>query len=179
MKFNTEDINKAINKEIKKEIKKEYKKKEKKIIKDEISNKIIETTAIIIRNEGSKMKRFNALNVSSKFAICGLPIRVDTYKTCSFGCKYCFANCRKIMEFKKNLQIGDMKQVERKLDKIFNKKTFDEKNFLDNLISQKITWHCGGMSDPFQPIEKELGITKELVEISKKYNIHILFDHHY
>lgn len=26
------------------------------------------------------MKTFNPLNVSSKFAICGLPIRVDTYK---------------------------------------------------------------------------------------------------
>ena len=120
-------------------------------------------------------EKFSSLNVSSKFAICGLPIRVDTYKTCSFGCKYCFANCRKIMEFKKNLQIGDMKQVERKLDKIFNKKDVNYNNFLENLISQKITWHCGGMSDPFQPIEKELGITKELVEISKKYNIHILF----
>jgi hypothetical protein len=31
------------------------------------------------------MKTFDALDVSSKFAICGLPIRVDTYKTCSFG----------------------------------------------------------------------------------------------
>lgn len=29
------------------------------------------------------MKTFNPLNVSSKFAICGLPIRVDTYKNFS------------------------------------------------------------------------------------------------
>ena len=36
----------------------------------------------------NKVKQFEALNVSSKFAICGLPNRVDTYKTCSFGCKY-------------------------------------------------------------------------------------------
>lgn len=122
-----------------------------------------------------EIKKFNALNVSSKFAICGLPIRVDTYKTCAFGCEYCFANCRKIMEFKKELQIGNMKQVEKKLDKIFNKREVDPNSFLDTLISQRITWHCGGMSDPFQPIEKELGVTKELVEISKRYNIHILF----
>lgn len=120
-------------------------------------------------------KTFDALNVSSKFAICGLPIRVDTYKTCSFGCKYCFANCRKVMEFKKTLQIGDMKKLEKKLDKIFNKKDVNSENLLENLINQRITWHCGGMSDPFQPIEKELGITKQLIEISKKYGIHILF----
>ena len=43
------------------------------------------------------IKKFNGLNVSSKFAICGLPIRIDSYKTCSFGCKYCFAENRKIM----------------------------------------------------------------------------------
>ena len=120
-------------------------------------------------------EKFEALNVSSKFAICWLPIRVDTYKTCSFGCKYCFANCRKIMEFKKYLQVWDMDKVERRLDKIFNKKQIDENNFLDNLIKSWITWHCWWMSDPFQPIEKELGITAILVEISKKYWINILF----
>ena len=51
------------------------------------------------------LKKFSPLNVSSKFAICGLPIRVDTYKTCSFGCQYCFANNRKIMEFEKTLNL--------------------------------------------------------------------------
>lgn len=97
----------------------------------------------------NKNKTFNPLNVSSKFAICGLPIRVDTYKTCSFGCKYCFSNYRKIMEFDKNLQIGNVKSVERRLDKIFVHNKVDKTNFLDFLISQRYDWHCGGMSDPF------------------------------
>ena len=56
-------------------------------------------------SEEKKNKVFEGLNVSSKFAICGLPIRVDTYKTCSFGCKYCFSNNRKIMEFEKEFGI--------------------------------------------------------------------------
>lgn len=122
-----------------------------------------------------EIKTFNALNVSSKFAICGLPIRVDTYKTCSFGCKYCFANYRKIMEFEKTLQIGNIKSVERKLDTIFNKGIVKQDNFLDVLIFQRYTWHCGGMSDPFQPIEQKLGITKQLIDITNKHGIHILF----
>lgn len=121
------------------------------------------------------MKTFNPLNVSSKFAICGLPIRVDTYKNCTFGCKYCFANCRKIMEFGKEFQIGNIKQVERLLHKIFDLKQINKENLLEVLISKKITWHCGGMSDPFQPIEKELGITKQLIDLSNKYEIPILF----
>lgn len=113
--------------------------------------------------------------VSSKFAICGLPIRVDTYKTCSFGCKYCFSNNRKIMEFEKTLQVGNIKSVEKKLDNIFNKGKYDKINFLDVLISKGYTWHAGGMSDPFQPIEEKLGITKNLINVTNKYNIHILF----
>lgn len=121
------------------------------------------------------IKKFNSLNVSSKFAICGLPIRVDTYKNCTFNCKYCFANCRKIMEFRKEFQIGNIKQIERLLHKIFDLKQINYDNFLETLISEKITWHCGGMSDPFQPIEKELGITKQLVDLSNKYEIPILF----
>ena len=121
------------------------------------------------------MKNFNPLNVSSKFAICGLPVRVDTYKNCTFGCKYCFANCRKIMEFGKEMQIGNIKQVEKLLHKIFDLGEVNKENLLEVLIFQRITWHCGGMSDPFQPIEKKLGITKQLIELSNKYKIPILF----
>lgn len=120
-------------------------------------------------------KKFNPLNVSSKFAICGLPIRVDTYKTCSFGCTYCFSNNRKICEFEKDLQIADTMSVERRLDKIFNKGKVDKTNFLDTLIENGITWHCGGMSDPFQPAEKKYGATKALVDVCNKYGISILF----
>ncbi|WP_125154398.1 hypothetical protein [Clostridium rectalis] len=122
-----------------------------------------------------EFKKFNPLNVSSKFAICGLPLRVDTYKTCSFNCKYCFSNYREIMKFKKELQIANLFMLERKLKKIKEEHQIKENNFLDTLISQDITWHCGGMSDPFQPIEEELHITKQMIDITNKYNIHILF----
>lgn len=121
------------------------------------------------------MKTFEPLNVSSKFAICGLPIRVDTYKNCEFGCEYCFSNNRKICEFEKNFQIANIASVEKRLDRIFNKKKYDITNFLDVLIAERITWHCGGMSDPFQPIEGKCHVTKQLVDICNKYNISILF----
>lgn len=123
----------------------------------------------------NNIKKFTPLSVSSKFAICGIPLRADTYKTCSFGCAYCFSNNRKIMEFEKKLQIGNLKWLERKLDNILNKNCFKKDSFLDMLIKEGITWHCGGMSDPFQPIENKLHITKQMIDITNKYNINILF----
>ena len=121
------------------------------------------------------MKYFNILNVSSKYAICGLPIRADTYKGCSHGCKYCFSNYRKIMEFDKTLQLGNLIQVNKQLDRILTKREIKQDNFLDKLIANNITWHLGGMSDPFQPCEENYGITKQLIDISNQYNIHIVF----
>jgi DNA repair photolyase len=122
-----------------------------------------------------KTKTFNPLNVSSKFAICGVPIRVDTYKRCGFGCKYCFSENRVVCEYDKELQVANIGQLKRKLQNIFDKGQIDKTNFLDVLISERITWHCGGMSDPFQPIEKKYQITKQMIDICNEYGITILF----
>lgn len=75
------------------------------------------------------LKKFTPLSVSSKFAICGIPLRVDTYKTCSFGCKYCFSNCRVIMEFEKQLQVANLQWLEKKLDKVYNKGLYNSEMF--------------------------------------------------
>ena len=32
--------------------------------------------------------------LTQQFRFCGNPFRVDLYKGCDFGCKYCFANSR-------------------------------------------------------------------------------------
>lgn len=125
--------------------------------------------------EINKIKKFNGLNVSSKFALCGLPIRIDSYKTCSFGCKYCFAENREIMKYEKQIQVANINQVKKKLRKIFDENEVDKSNFLEILIFNGITWHWGGMSDPFQHCEKQLQITKQLLDVTNKYGIHILF----
>lgn len=120
------------------------------------------------------IQKFEGLNISSKFAICGLPIRLDSYKTCTFGCRYCFANARKIMAFGKDLQIADVDSIRKRLDRIANRGG-QCNSFLDKMIASGITWHCGGMSDPFQPAEKTLGVTKQILEVTNKYGIKILF----
>ena len=119
------------------------------------------------------MKYFNPLSVSSKFAICGLPIRLDTYKQCSFNCQYCFANNR-INEKKENNQCN-VNWLKKKFKKIYDEKNINQKDFLENLLNQRITLHGGGQSDCFQPCEEEKMITKKVVEICNEYDQHILF----
>lgn len=120
------------------------------------------------------IKKFEGLNVSSKFGICGLPIRVDSYKTCSFLCKYCFANGRKIMEFEKCLTIANTESIGRRLERIFSRNDYDRKSFLDSLIANRITWHFGGMSDPFQPCNETYKITNDIIDLGNKYGVTML-----
>jgi len=124
------------------------------------------------------MTKFKPLRTSSKFSICGLPLTGDTYRTCSFGCDYCFSNGRMInISHKKTENIADtpdLKWLERKLDNICNNK-YKETNFLDMLLKNKITWHIGGLADPFQPIEKNKNYTRDLALIATEYDHTVLF----
>lgn len=77
--------------------------------------------------------------------LCDLPIRFDTYKGCSHLCKYCF------VQRKKDLQEVQKFETDIAL-----------RNFIDGNRTQTTNWcdwniplHWGGMSDPFQPIERE------------------------
>lgn len=83
-------------------------------------------------------------NCGSQITICDIPIRFDTYFGCAHACSYCFA--------------------QRKID-ISNIKNFESaealrgfiggaRNNVTNWCDWDIPLHWGGMSDPFQPIEK-------------------------
>jgi DNA repair photolyase len=115
---------------------------------------------------------------SRKDGICGLPIRIDPYQECSFKCIYCFSNnhraaCRNPETFLNKTEF-DFEPLNRMLERILINKN-KAINFLQKLIADGITWHCGGMSDPFQHCEKELKATQNMIEVTNKYDISILF----
>lgn len=118
-----------------------------------------------------------SLKVTSKFGLCGLPISIDTYQNCSFGCIYCFANMgvsqANVRDKQKIIAIDNSSIISR-LERI-KKDKYNKESFLDMLIAEGITWHCGGMSDPWQPAEKELHSTANLLKITNKFDISILF----
>ena len=119
------------------------------------------------------LKKFNALGVTSKYGICGLPLRMDSYTTCSFSCEYCFSNCRAFMGCKA-FKVANVQQLERTLDRVLNRGNIREGSYMDALLADGHTIHLGGMSDPFQPCEEVWKVTEQLVDTTNRFNCHIL-----
>lgn len=113
------------------------------------------------------------LALTSQFRFCGNPFRLDFYKFCTFGCKYCFAR-----------HIGgqaDFDFAYAKFDIIENyfKRAFDSneetKNYIIELLRHKVPIHIGGLADPFQPIEFKLKLNYKMIELSNKYDYPLIF----
>lgn len=87
------------------------------------------------------MKKFASLSISSKFAICGLPIRFDAYRTCYFGCRYCFSENRIVGKHDAELCVADIPALERRLARVYDDKDIEPTNFMDALLTSRVTWH--------------------------------------
>lgn len=120
------------------------------------------------------VKKFHPLKVSSKFAICGLPLRLDSYNFCDFGCSYCYSNNR-LIGVRDTDSIPNMDWLGKKFSKVFDAKDVNKRNFLEVLLSKRITLHGGSHCDFFQPIEEELEHSKYVVELCNDYDLNILF----
>ena len=87
--------------------------------------------------------------------LCNLPVRFDTYKGCSHGCKYCFA------------------QKKQNIAKIQRDETVEAlRSFIEGKRGRETAWcdwnipiHWGGMSDPFQPIEKNIRASYDCLKL--------------
>lgn len=115
----------------------------------------------------------NPLALTSQFRFCGNPFRLDFYKFCSFGCKYCFArNIKGQDDFDYSYARFDI------VDKLFYKafETNEEtKNIVVELLRHKTPIHIGGLADPFQPIEFKLELNYKMIELSNKYDYPLIF----
>ena len=116
----------------------------------------------------------NPIKLTQQFRFCGNPLSCDLYKNCSFQCNYCFAKTHIVNIENKKIELADIKIIERLFKKAFetNEPT---KDVVVELLRHKTPIHCGGMSDPFQPIEFKLHQTYKLIELSNKYDVPICF----
>lgn len=94
---------------------------------------------------------------------CYYPTRLDPYgRGCYYNCAYCYA--KSLLDFRKlwepeNVGIADLRKIERT---IFRK------------IEPGSVVRLGGMTDCFQPIEKELGHTYKTIELLNRRKVHYL-----
>ncbi len=107
------------------------------------------------------------MGMTTQFPMCGNCFRVDTYRGCSFGCIYCFANARKYTSGDR-FQIGDLNLFKKWFEEALDKN--ETNNLNKELLNRKTPLHLGGMSDPFQKREWKHGVTKGLLELSKEYD---------
>ena len=91
----------------------------------------------------------------SQIFLCDIPIRFDTYKGCSHGCKYCFTTRKyDINKINKNEGVESLRRF-------INGKRIQETSWCD----WNIPLHWGGMSDPFQPCERKYEISYKCLRI--------------
>jgi DNA repair photolyase len=116
------------------------------------------------------------LLLTQQFRFCGNPFRADTYRGCSFKCKYCFSNIRISDGSKdKNSQItkSNFKIFKDGYDSIDYKTTpkgvFGKLN--QELLTHRVPIHLGGLSDPFQPCEFKENNTLEFLKLFKDYPV--------
>lgn len=90
---------------------------------------------------------------------CHYNTRLDVYGCgCQHDCSYCYAksllNSRNLWN-EKEPSVADIKKIERKIAK----------------LPQGSIVRLGGMTDCFQPLEAELQVTKQTIELLNKYKI--------
>lgn len=91
----------------------------------------------------------------SQVVLCEYPIRLDTYKGCSHGCRYCFA------QNKTDISVVNPDNCVESLRRFIAGKRTAETNWCD----WAIPLHWGGLSDPFQPAEREFGVSLKALEV--------------
>jgi DNA repair photolyase len=106
--------------------------------------------------------------VTSQFAFCSLPLRLDSYRGCSFGCGYCFAIQRGGNVPDKNIVPADPKALERAFQ--YTERPSAKLSLVGQMIERRVPIHFGGMSDPFQSAERKWGTTRAYLQALARRN---------
>ncbi|MGE0684244.1 MAG: radical SAM protein [Candidatus Binatia bacterium] len=108
------------------------------------------------------------LSFTSQFFFCGLPLRLDSYRGCTFQCNFCYARYRGGNTPDEKILPADPGFLARRFKRIFGGHV--RSSFLGQLLQHRMPLHFGGMSDPFQPAEMRYRITQQFLESLAEYN---------
>lgn len=103
------------------------------------------------------------IGLTSQFSFCGLPLRLDSYAGCALSCAYCFARLRGGSADTNKIRFANPVTVISKFKNAINKPDLTT-GVVAELIRNRTPVHFGGMSDPFQPIERKEGISLKILK---------------
>lgn len=119
---------------------------------------------------------------STECTDCSVPLALDTYSKCSFGCAYCFAVFQKRNKREYSTTDGGSRSATpydtlrwvdpARIRRLFTLETESE---FSEFIRQRNTLQWGSMSDPFCYFEKKNGISLELMRFFKEIEYPITF----
>ncbi len=110
----------------------------------------------------------NILTLTSQFAFCGLPIRLDSYVGCSFKCHYCFAWHRGGATAIQKIRAAHPRALERVFEWTFDRPR-EKAGIVGQFLWRRVPIHFGGMSDPFQPAENHFGVSRSFLGTLARY----------
>jgi len=111
-------------------------------------------------------------SVTSQYAFCALPLRLDTYKGCSFSCLYCFARNRGGSRATDDVTPADPKTIENTVARALSNPTAP--GLVAEFLRRRVPAHLGGMSDPFQPAERHFKVTARALKIMHQWQYPIV-----
>ncbi len=117
-------------------------------------------------------------SVTTQFKVCPVPFHLDTYRGCTYGCKYCFA--KDFIEFaRRNRPENERTQAYLEgnrpdlLAKWLDNKITGEYNYTkahEVALKERIPLKIGANSDPFPWIEKTERITYDILVALHKHD---------
>lgn len=99
------------------------------------------------------------LGFKSLFLFCSLPLRLDSYRGCSFGCRYCLSMSlnNRSHDFRKTIVPASPKRLNSFIEEAM--KPEHTPGPVASCIRRGVPFHFGCTSDPLQPAEVKHGVT--------------------
>lgn len=118
------------------------------------------------------MMYYNSPRISAEVLDCSVPLTLDTYSNCSYGCLYCFSQYYRDISDNHNY-FNKSKVSWVNIEKL--KAIFLGGGEFSYFTKNRMVVQYGGLSDQFDEYEKKYGKTLEVLRFLKEINYPICF----